>query len=67
MSLASTIENSLWAALERHARPMFGTPSKVVPATGPGMPVMISGYFFIGQVAADIAAAVKATHSKELS
>lgn len=66
MSLAKTIEHALWAALQRHARPMYGTASRVVPATGPGQPVLLSGYFYIENLCKDIATAVEATHGAQI-
>jgi hypothetical protein len=62
MALALTIEHAMWAALQRHVQSMYGTVAKVVPATGPGQPVFLSGYFYVENLCKDIAAAVEATH-----
>ena len=62
MTLAKTIEHALWAALQRHIQSAFGTVAQIVPASGPGQPVKIAGFFFIENVAREVAAAVEATH-----
>lgn len=55
MTLAKTIEAALWAALERHVQSAYGTVAQVVPASGPGAPVKVSGFFFIENVCREVA------------
>lgn len=62
MTLAKTIEHALWAALQRHIQSAYGTVAQLAPATGPGQPVKISGFFFIENVCREVATAVEATH-----
>jgi hypothetical protein len=58
MSLAKTIEQALWAALQRHAQSQHGTIAQVVPAVGPGQPVKVSGFFYVENVCKDVADAL---------
>jgi hypothetical protein len=67
MTLAKTIEHALRSALQTHARPMYGTASRVAPATGPGQPVLLSGYFYIESLCRDVAAAVEVTHGAQIT
>lgn len=59
MTLAKTIEHALWAALQRHIQSAYGTVAQLAPATGPGQPVKISGFFFIENVCNEVAATVE--------
>jgi hypothetical protein len=65
MTLAKTIEHALWAALQRHIQSAYGTVAQLAPATGPGQPVKISGFFFLENVCREVAQAVDATHGAQ--
>jgi hypothetical protein len=59
MTLAKTIEHALWPALQTHVQSKYGTVAEVIPATGPGQPVCVRGYFFLENVCKDVATAVE--------
>jgi len=57
-ALEKTIERALWDALTRHAQSAYGTVAMLGAASGPGQPAKVAGFFYLDNVARDIAAAI---------
>jgi hypothetical protein len=60
MTLEQTIEAATLAALRRHVQSQLGIVANVESA---GLLTRVTGYFYLGSIARDVAAAVKAHQS----